>query len=279
LTEQFKKLDVEILVSTMNRDSLDFLIPMFPFCHFSEFSILIVNQTLEDKLLASEFPTVRVINSFEKGLSRSRNLALKNAAGKIVLIADDDVIYEPNFEDIIINSFNKYPNAAAITFSVKNDKGDLFKNYPKKEKKLITKLDVFQFMSVEIALNNSLFQLLNRRFDERFGLGAKFSLSEENILMHDLLQLKQPLFFVPEVILLHPANVSDTKLGFIEKYYIQGAFLARIDGEFYIDLCLKLFFDLKQKKLKVIQLFSAIKSANSGKNDFYNLENEIKNNT
>jgi hypothetical protein len=63
----------------MNRNSLDFLIPMFPSRKFFEFNILIVNQTTENQLLNSEFPTVRIINSFEKGLSKSRNLALKNA--------------------------------------------------------------------------------------------------------------------------------------------------------------------------------------------------------
>ena len=51
LTKVFKKEDLEIVIATMNRNSLDFLIPMFPFCHFSNFPILIVNQTHENKLL------------------------------------------------------------------------------------------------------------------------------------------------------------------------------------------------------------------------------------
>ena len=82
----------------MNRDNLDFLIPMFPSANFADFTILIVNQTTEKKLMNSDFPNLKVINSFEKGLSKSRNLALKNATKKILLIADDDVIYLPDFE-------------------------------------------------------------------------------------------------------------------------------------------------------------------------------------
>ena len=108
LTNEFKNQDLEILVSTMNRNTLDFLIPMFPFCHFSEFSILIVNQTQENNLLHSDFLSVRVINSFEKGLSKSRNLALKNAKGKIVLLTDDDVVFETDFQAKIIDSFNNF---------------------------------------------------------------------------------------------------------------------------------------------------------------------------
>jgi glycosyltransferase involved in cell wall biosynthesis len=253
---------------------------MFPFCHFSEFSILIVNQTQENNLLHSDFLSVRVINSFEKGLSKSRNLALKNAKGKIVLLTDDDVVFEADFQGKIIDSFNKYPKATAITFCIKNDKGDLFKKYPKHLKKLTSKLDVFQYMSVEIVLNMTIIHQLNCKFDEDFGLGSRFPLNEENIFMVDLLNFKQSLFFVPKVILSHPANVSDTKVNFRDKYYIQGAFLARINDETnIIYLFAKLFFDIKQRKLKVCQIFSAIKSANKGKNDFYNLKNENKNNT
>lgn len=280
LENPFKNQDIEILVSTMNRNTLDFLILMFPFCHFSEFSILIVNQTEENNLLHSDFLSVRVINSFEKGLSKSRNLALNNAKGKIVLLTDDDVVFEAEFQRKIIDSFNKIPKATAITFCIKNDKGDLFKKYPKHQKKLTSKLDVFQYMSVEIVLNMTIIHQLNCKFDEDFGLGSRFPLNEENIFMVDLLKSKQSLFFVPKVILSHPANVSDTKANFRDKYYIQGAFLARIyDETNIIYLFAKLFFDIKQRKLKVCQIFSAIKSANKGKNDFYNLKNENKNNT
>lgn len=263
----------------MNRNDLDFLIPMFPFCHFSEFSILIINQTQENYLLVSNYPSVRVINSFEKGLSRSRNLALQNAIGKIVLLTDDDVVFESDFQEIIIDSFNHHPTAAAITFCIKNDKGNLFKKYPKQVKKLTNKLDVFPYMSVEIVLNRAIIHQLNCRFDENFGLGSRFPLNEENIFMVDLLKFKQSLFFVPKVILSHPANVSDSKAKFSDKYYIQGAFLARINNASKVYLFAKLFFDLKQRKLKVWQIFSAIKSANNGKYDFYNLKNENKNNT
>ena len=113
----------------MNRNTLDFLIPMFPFCHFSDLSILIVNQTEEKKLLVSDFPSIRVINSFEKGLSKSRNLALKNAIGKIVLIADDDVVYKKDFDTKIVQAHNRYNNKAAISFCIEKPNGLLYKKY------------------------------------------------------------------------------------------------------------------------------------------------------
>jgi SepF-like predicted cell division protein (DUF552 family) len=73
----------------MNRDSFGFLIPIFPFCHFSEF-FNFNNQTSENKLLVSDFPSVRVEIHLKRVVEKQRNLAL-NAHGKIVLADDDEV--------------------------------------------------------------------------------------------------------------------------------------------------------------------------------------------
>lgn len=132
----FTETDVEILISTMNQNSLDFLVPMFPFLHFSNLQILIVNQTQTGKELLSIYPNVRIINSFEKGLTKSRNLALENAAGKILIIADDDVVYQQGFVAKIINAYNQFPHAATINFCAVKKDGSLMKNYPKHSKRI-----------------------------------------------------------------------------------------------------------------------------------------------
>ena len=49
------------------------------------------------KKASSDFENIRVINSFEIGLSKSRNLAIKNALGDICIIADDDIEYVEDF--------------------------------------------------------------------------------------------------------------------------------------------------------------------------------------
>lgn len=277
MVNDYKKEDLEIVIATMHRDSLDFLVPIFPFSHFAKFSILIINQTVGNQLLHSDFPSVRVINSFEKGLSKSRNLGLQNSKGKIILLTDDDVVYDALFIEKILKSFGKYPEASAITFCAINNEGIPLKKYWSKERKLTTKFDIFRFMSIEIALNCTKFEKLNFKFDENFGLGSPFALGEENIFMFDIFQKQHSLYFVPEIIVAHPIEVSDVTTNFLQKYYSQGAFLSRINDGFTTNLFLKLFFDLKQKKLKLNQIVSAFKSALAGKNDFYKIQNECKN--
>jgi len=275
LTNEFKKQDLEILVSTMNRNSLDFLIPMFPFCHFSEFSILVVNQTQENILLLSDFPSVRIINSFDKGLSRSRNLALKNAIGKIVLIADDDVVYINDFDSAIVQAHNQYNDKAAISFCIEKPNGLLFKKYLPIAKMNLSMIELFNVLSIEISLNKSFFDILGVKFDEHFGLGSTFEMGEEAIFLSDIKEQNQQIAFVPSVIAMHCEISSTEKIDFGQRYYIQGAFLSRVlKVDYFMGLTAKIFFDLKQKKLKFNQISVAIKNANQGKKDYYQLKNK-----
>ena len=275
MTNEFKKQDLEILVSTMNRNSLDFLIPMFPFCHFSDFSILIVNQTEENKLLVSDFPSIRVINSFEKGLSKSRNLALKNAIGKIVLIADDDVIYMNDFDTKIIQAYNQYDNKAVISFCIEKPNGLLFKKYSPNAKKNLSLMELFNVLSIEISLNKLILDKLGITFDENFGLGSEFQMGEEAVFLSDIKNKNQQIAFVPSVIVIHSEISSTEKIDFSKRYYVQGAFLTKVLKEdYFMGLATKLFFDVKQKKLNLNQIPAAIKNANQGKMDYNKLTNK-----
>lgn len=275
MTNEFKNQDLEILVSTMNRNTLDFLIPMFPFCHFSDFSILIVNQTEENKLLVSDFPCIRVINSFEKGLSKSRNLALKNAIGKIVLIADDDVVYKKGFDAKIVQAHNHYINKAAISFCIEKPNGLLYEKYLPNPKTNLSLMELFNVLSIEISLNWSIFYTLGVKFDEHFGLGSTFEMGEEAVFLSDIKEQNQQIAFVPEVIAMHSEVSTTEKIDFTNRYYIQGAFLSRVlKANYFTGLAAKLFFDLKQKKLRFNQISVAIKNANQGKTDYYKLKNK-----
>ncbi|MDR7210064.1 glycosyltransferase [Flavobacterium piscis] len=257
--------DIEILISTMNRDSLDFLMPIFPFSHFSHFLILIINQTQNEKKLTSGYSNVRVINSCKKGLSRSRNLALENAVGKILVIADDDIVYQEGFTAKIINTYNKFPEAAAINFCAINSDGNLIKKYSLYTKEDLNAFDIFNTSSIEMTLNKTVLDTTKVKFDENFGLGETFEMGEEAVFLLDLKKKKKQLVFEPEVIVKHEEFTSSYKKSISERYYIQGALFTRTFKSNYVFwIIVKLFFDLKQKKLRFSNLKAVLKSANQG---------------
>ncbi|MFH7014819.1 glycosyltransferase [Flavobacterium sp. FlaQc-47] len=249
----------------MNQISLDFLKPMFPFLHFSHFRILVVNQTKSSQILNSEYCNIKVFNSFEKGLSKSRNLALENASGKILLVTDDDVVYQEGFIDKIIYAYNKFPNAVVINFCAVQVSGKLMKKYPSYSKKSLSIFDIFNSSSIEITLNKKIYEKFNIRFDENFGLGSFFEMGEEAVFLSDLKNEKLQLVFESEVIVKHQGLTSSNKKNAIEKYFIEGALATRIFGKNYIFwIFIKLFFDLKQYKLKFNQLNTMLKSSKNG---------------
>ena len=239
---RYTNLDIEILISTMNKKSLDFLLPMFPFSHFSNFSILIVNQTQNDSLLLSNYPTVRVINSLEKGLSKSRNLAIQNANKKICLIADDDVVYFPDFEEDIIKAFNDLKEASVITFNHQRVGADK----PQKESKksyLHTLKSLWSVSSIEIAVKLEAIKKNGISFDEHFGLGSVFETAEEFLFLRSSFLQNLKLYYYPSVIVSHPKLSSGIHEGQDKLLFARAALFYKTKGKLaYLWLVKYLFF-------------------------------------
>ena len=257
--------DIEILVATMNRTSLDFLSKMFPFKHFSNYNILIVNQS-KTNVLSSDYPSIRVINADDLGLSKSRNLALLNAVGKILIIADDDVIYQRDFAKKTLAAHNKSYRATIINFCAINKNESYLKKYPSNSKKQLNTFDIFNTSSIEMTINKELLDLAEIRFDENFGLGGIFEMGEEAIFLFDLKHKNQQISFENQILVKHEDLTTSNKIDVFHKYYIYGAILTRIIKINYAFwLIIKLLFDLKQKKIKLSSFFKVINSAKNGR--------------
>lgn len=214
--------DLEVLISTMNRTSLDFLDKMFQNVKQADYKILIINQTISGQELYSEQTNVRVINSFEKGLTKSRNLAIENAVGFIGVIADDDIVYEENFAEEIIKAHNKYRDAGLISFQVMNFEGKPYKNYDNIEKQITKRRKETPLSSVEITFKINTFLLHHIYFNEFFGLGAKFQAGEEELLLLSLFRNNIKVIHVPRFIINHASESSASNQGTDRFIYARG---------------------------------------------------------
>ena len=267
MAEAFKKSDVEILVATMHRDTLDFLVPMFPFASFYNYNIVVINQTTQQNILSSDYPSVRVINSLEKGLSKSRNLALQNATGRLCIITDDDVIFKPDFDTAIVNAFNKNTKAAVITFRAEKAAGVLYRKYPVQREVADSNRERLGVMSIEMVLNKA---LISSMFNERFGLGAQFSMGEEALFLNDVYKKGGMIVTEPEVTVMHIPEDTHQKADLYKKYYSQGAvFTALFKYRYFAWIFLKLCYELKNRQLTIREVPLAIKAAVKGSNDYY----------
>jgi len=276
LAGAFNKSDIEILLSTMNRTSLDFLLPMFPFAHFSDFTILIINQTTAANQLTSEYPSIRVLNVFERGLSKSRNLAIANASKKIGLIADDDLLYMEGFDQKIIQGFNRFPDAAIVKFNMVSFEGVPFRKYPKEPTGNLSALQRLNSSSCEMALSIKALRQSGKRFDTRFGLGSMFPLGEEPVLINELHHAGYRVAHNPEVIVSHKMFADSDNIPQAENYRIRGAYLSKIFGKkFWLWLGIQLAYNLKSGEVKPWQVFACLKNALKGKNQLKHLHENI----
>lgn len=266
MANTFTKSDVEILLSTMNRSSLDFLLPMFPFSHFSEFNIVIVNQTTEKKILISEYPTVNVINSFERGLSRSRNLLLNSASKKIGLIADDDLVFVEGFDESIVKGFNHFPEAAIIKFIATTFEGEPFRKYPQVPVAKLSTMLRLNSSSIEMALNMELVRRSGVRFSTDFGLGSDFPLGEEPVFVSDIHTSGYRISHYPEVIVTHKAIKDSDQISLEVNCKTRGAYLTRVfkrQSLFWI--AVQIFFFVKHGTVKPRQIIKSLKWALQGR--------------
>lgn len=268
-------LTLEILLSTMHRDSLDFLAALFPNENFKEYKILIVNQTTKTCLLHSNNPNIRVLNVFEKGLTKSRNLALNNTIGDICLIADDDVKYSSNFQKIIIDSFLDNTKADIITYKMKDFEGNDFKSYTTSQWHTLESLK--QVNSVVIAFKAENIKSKKICFNPYFGLGSTFETGDEYIFLRDSLKAGANIWFASKYILEHDYNSSGRAAGSDRLVFARAALYYKYSGKLgYLKLCKYLYLIAKDNYISFFNIPKKLKVGLKGIAAYRNIEKAEK---
>lgn len=256
----------------MDRDDLSFLERIFsrPVDQIGQ-NVLIVNQSKSGNL-NSNYQNIRVINDAQYGLSRSRNIAIKNSAGTLLWILDDDCVIKDNAISIITAAFNDFPYLL-ITFQTEVlETGKLYWDYPRASQRF-DKRNILNTLSPEIVFSKELIDK-DPVFDERFGLGAQFQEGENYIFLKNLEnRFDKSGYFVNHTIVSHPATHSSMDVYSDRLIYARGA-LAQKDGKNIFLLARKYALFLIRKRFlksgksinKVIKMFE------SGAQDFIKTE-------
>lgn len=275
LSEETNNLKVEILISTMNKTSLSFVKKMFPSYNLEDLFILIINQTEKDKELISNFNNIRVINVFEKGLTKSRNLAIKNAVGDICVIADDDVVYVDGFLKIIKKAFlNHRKKISVAIFKIETFTGENYKVYPGASKILNTHKYIKSVSSIEIAFLRKDIIENGILFNTHFGLGSTFTSGEEYLFLKEVINNDLIISYENKVIVKHSLERSTSDVGNDKYIYAKAALYYNDYKDFgYLFLIKLIFFLLRHKR---ISLKEVIRKFNVGRHAIINYKKMIK---
>ena len=233
---------VELLISTMHQQDYTLLDKM----NIHSDAVLINQCDINDKkVFTYNGHRVLWINTTERGLSRSRNMAIRNATADICMLADDDMEYRSNYVDIVCSAFEE-KDADIIGFQVKGIEKE-FKKYAKKERR-VSYLNSMKMSSVELAFRRNALLEKNIWFDELIGAGTEFLMGEENILLFQCLRKKLHIHYVPQIIANLHIGKSTWFNGINESYFIgKGASFAAMNTPFTTPLILQ--FAIRKKAL------------------------------
>lgn len=261
----------ELLIATMFRQDLSFLNNMGVKTNY-----LVINQTDFKK-----FPNLSLDNSLgkvfsfeERGLSKSRNRALSNSNSDICIIADDDILYVENYEEIIINSYNEYKDADLIIFDFStSDKirtCSKISNNPKK----ISRLESLKVASVRITFKRNSIISNNIKFNENFGAGSIFSAGEENLFLNECFKAGLSVYYVPKVICDVSFEESTWFKGYDENFFKgKGAFGLAMFGRFSNIYILQFLIRKYKMYNKTMSFYKALKFCFKGKREYNKLIN------
>lgn len=208
---------------------------------------------------------IRVVTAEGKGLAANRNNALSHAEGDILILADDDAKYRPEYFKTILHAYEENPEADILTFQMVDGMGHFHKKYPVYPFNYAQCPKGFYYSSLEITMRRKAHLPL---FDTRFGLGATYlGCGEEEIFIHDAAQNKMLIRYIPKVIVETPHATTGARFDTdVKVRRAKGAVLFVLHGYWSATLrCLKYALKLKKNTLRsFIDMYDGIKYMKNG---------------
>lgn len=191
--------------------------------------VIVVNQCDEDKREEYTFKNLNgevcraiFISTKERGLSKSRNMALSNASGDICLICDDDEKLDSDYVSKIKQVWEENSDAGIIAFKINN----LKKKYSQRKKR-IGYIGALRLSSVQLTFCRK--EILDNtiEFDESLGSGVSKAGGEENKFIYDCLHSKLNIYFYPVAIGKMTAGASLWFHGYTSEYFVDRGIMTR----------------------------------------------------
>ena len=235
---------LEILMSCMHQDDI----------HLVEDSglsgdVVIINQCQEERYAQypTEKGTAHLYCTRERGLTRSRNMAIEKASGDICMLCDDDEQFVEDYEEKILRAYQNIPQADVIVFKMMNRRP----SFPDRVRRLRFPLTL-RVSSWQISFRRQSLLQANVRFDTRLGAGTGNGGEEELKFLMDCEKAGLKIFYVPAVIASVRQEDSTWFHGFTEDFfenrgattrYILGWPIASLYAAYYLVFKRKLYRD------------------------------------
>ena len=218
---------IQLLVSSLLQDTATLPARMglmhgdMPVC-----DILIFNQCDSMSQEKTVYPTgsVSVMNSPSRGVGLSRNTLLMHADAPLIMFADDDIVYDPGFQDRIAEEFSAHPEADILLFNVEAAEGR--RTYHNNSFGRVHLWNSGRYPAYAIGARRDSLIRSRVQFSLLFGGGAKYSNGEDSLFLKDCLEARLSIYKTPvclghEVQRPDDGNVSGSTWfeGYTDRFY------------------------------------------------------------
>ncbi len=213
------KNDLQVLVTTMHSTDLSLVKKMN-----IKGSVLIANQAncYDYTRLDRDSATVEMVTTPTRGASKNRNIAIECSSlnVKYLMFSDDDLVFNDDYEAVVLEEFARHPEADAIKFN-------LF-DISKSRKLSMKRIDVFKKATRRnvaasgvwaMAIKRDVLLKKNLRFNEFFGPGTENYCGEDTIFLQNMIQKKVRLYLSPIEIAGIDQSQSSWFEGYNERYF------------------------------------------------------------
>lgn len=253
---------IQVLVATMHQKDYTLLDNLN-----LQSDAVIVNQCDREERISFKYCDYNIlwINSKERGLSRSRNMALLNASAEVCVICDDDERLSNGYPKLIQNAYDSISNADLIIFNIEregwNEKEKLFLS-AKKIRKYKT------YGSVHITFKRKSINQRKIHFNTDFGAGSgKYTSAEDAIFCMECHRSNLSMYTYPGILCSVSCEESTWFSGYNEKYFFDvGAYLSLIFPK--TKHLLKWYYPIRVRKLSHLSCRQIISSINDGINGY-----------
>ena len=174
---------------------------------------------------------VRVIRLTSTGVAASRNAAIREAAGEVVVFGEEDVTWLADGLKAVLATFEDNPRLAVLLGRANDETGALRKRYPA-IRESATIWNSARVGTIELAVRPELIRRANVTFDEEFGAGTPNFLGDEYIFVADATSAKLKCDYFPITFSQHPKDSSGTRFGTDADARARSKVFERVFGRF-----------------------------------------------
>ena len=170
--------------------------------------------------------TAKMISTQTRGVGINRNLALMYASADICLLADDDMVYADDLEQIVLSEFDAHPDADVFIFNTHSLNARIKQRFNPKTKKC-GKLSRMPYGAIRIAFRLRAIQTKNIFFTTLFGGGCIFSAGEDSLFIKNIIRAGLSVYVSSKVIGTVDFGSSSWFTGHNEKFFYDKGALCR----------------------------------------------------